>query len=164
MLVEEVEKRTGIHWQVTTEWSSTETPVLIVGQRSALEALNDDLPNSNGMNAAEGYQFLVKDARLVFVIGNDARGVLFGVGHLLRSLHMSKSKIELPGDLDIDTAPAYQLRGHQLGYRDKTNSYCAWDLEQWEQYIRDLVIFGANGIVNQVTVVSVLVVMSQKYG
>ena len=82
MLVEEVEKRTGIHWQVTTEWPLTETPVLIVGQRSALEALNDDLPNSNGMNAAEGYQFLIRDARLVFVIGNDARGVLFGVGHL----------------------------------------------------------------------------------
>jgi hypothetical protein len=80
------------------------------------------------------------------VIGNDARGVLFGVGHLLRTLRMNQGSIALPGDLNVTTAPHYRLRGHQLGYRDKTNSYCGWDLPQWEQYIRDLVVFGANAI------------------
>ena len=44
------------------------------------------------------------------------------------------------------TAPEYPLRGHQLGYRPKTNSYDAWDLAQWEQYIRDLAVFGTNAI------------------
>ena len=38
------------------------------------------------------------------------------------------------------------LRGHQLGYRPKTNSYDAWDVPMWEQYIRDLAIFGTNAI------------------
>ncbi len=38
------------------------------------------------------------------------------------------------------TAPKYPLRGHQLGYRPKTNSYDAWDLPQWERYIRELAI------------------------
>ncbi len=38
------------------------------------------------------------------------------------------------------------LRGHQLGYRPKTNSYDAWDLRQWEQYYRDLIVFGANAV------------------
>ena len=38
------------------------------------------------------------------------------------------------------------LRGHQLGYRDKTNAYDGWDLPQWEQYIRELAIFGTNAI------------------
>jgi len=38
------------------------------------------------------------------------------------------------------------LRGHQLGYRPKTNSYDAWDVTRWEQYIRDLVVFGCNAI------------------
>jgi hypothetical protein len=33
-----------------------------------------------------------------------------------------------------------------LGYRDKTNSYCGWDLAQWEQYVRDMVVFGLNAI------------------
>ena len=39
-----------------------------------------------------------------------------------------------------------RLRGHQLGYRDKTNSYDGWDLPQWDQYIRELAIFGTNAI------------------
>ena len=42
--------------------------------------------------------------------------------------------------------PSIPLRGHQLGYRPKTNSYDAWDLAQWERYIRDLAVFGTNAI------------------
>ena len=38
------------------------------------------------------------------------------------------------------------LRGHQLGYRPKTNSYDGWDVPMWEQYIRDLAVFGTNAI------------------
>ena len=38
------------------------------------------------------------------------------------------------------------MRGHQLAYRDKTNSYDGWDLPQWEQYICDLAVFGTNAI------------------
>ncbi|HMX30322.1 MAG TPA: hypothetical protein PKC13_32370, partial [Blastocatellia bacterium] len=33
-----------------------------------------------------------------------------------------------------------------LGYRPKTNSYDAWTLPMWEQYIRDLAVFGTNAI------------------
>ena len=32
------------------------------------------------------------------------------------------------------------------GYRDKTNTYDGWDLPQWDQYIRELAIFGTNAI------------------
>jgi hypothetical protein len=49
-------------------------------------------------------------------------------------------------NLAVRTAPAYPLRGHQLGYRAKTNSYDGWDTQQWEQYYRDLLVFGANAI------------------
>jgi len=54
--------------------------------------------------------------------------------------------VTLPADLDIKTAPKYALRGHQLGYRPKTNSYDGWSVPMWESYIRDLAIFGANAI------------------
>ena len=43
-------------------------------------------------------------------------------------------------------SPKYPLRGHQLGYRPKTNAYDAWTVEMWEQYIRDLAVFGTNAI------------------
>jgi hypothetical protein len=43
-------------------------------------------------------------------------------------------------------SPKYALRGHQLGYRPKTNAYDAWDVPVWDQYIRDLALFGTNAI------------------
>ena len=80
------------------------------------------------------------------VLGNDERGVLFGVGNLLRELRMERGSVSLRDDLDLTTAPKYPLRGHQLGYRPKCNSYDAWDLPTWEQYFRDLAVFGCNAI------------------
>jgi len=153
MMVEEVEKRTRIRWQRSNKLTSTETPAILVGQISNLKNFVDNrdeqLLADRKNNAAEGYQIRVKmDGSIptVWVIGNDSRGVLYGVGCLLRNLKMNQETILLPNDLNISTAPCYQLRGHQMGYRDKTNSYCGWDLTQWEQYIRDLVVFGANAI------------------
>ncbi|MHC4214888.1 MAG: hypothetical protein ACYSWP_16115, partial [Planctomycetota bacterium] len=40
----------------------------------------------------------------------------------------------------------YALRGHQMGYRAKTNSYDAWTVEIWEQYFRDMIVFGMNAV------------------
>src|SRR5207248_9716171 len=82
----------------------------------------------------------------VAVLGSDVRGVLFGVGRLLRSLRMSRDRILCPAEMDIATAPAYPLRGHQLGYRPKTNAYDAWSVPMWEQYYRDLAVFGCNAV------------------
>src|SRR5947209_8224080 len=54
----------------------------------------------------------------------------------------------LSASLDVAAAPAFPIRGHQLGYRARANSYDGWDKKQYEQYIRELVIFGANSIEN----------------
>ena len=59
---------------------------------------------------------------------------------------MTPAKITLADDFSVLTAPKYPLRGHQLGYRPKTNSYDGWDARQWEQYYRDLIVFGANAV------------------
>lgn len=53
-----------------------------------------------------------------------------------------------PGPPNISTAPAYPIRGHQLGYRNTNNTCDAWDKTVYEQYIRDLVVFGANTVEN----------------
>ena len=153
MLLEEVEKRTQIRWPSATQWPSKATPVIAVGPASAVKTFAgpyaEEFLAEGRTTAAEGYRIRIKksnEASVVFVIGNDARGVLFGVGHLLRALSMSSGKITLADDLEVTSAPKYPLRGHQLGYRPKTNSYDGWDVAQWEQYIRDLVVFGANAI------------------
>lgn len=153
MLVEEVEKRSQIRWDVTTSCPDR-GGVVGVGQLAALgppvgcPAFAGRLPTSPPPGP-EGYRLEALDlgpGPAVLVGGSDARGVLFGVGHLLRLLRMSRHRIELPENIRISTAPAYPLRGHQLGYRPKTNSYDAWTLPMWEQYIRDLAVFGANAV------------------
>jgi hypothetical protein len=98
-----------------------------------------------GRGPAEGYSLKVTGDR-VTVSGNDARGVLFGVGRLLREMHMRRGSLGIAADLNIVTAPKYPLRGHQLGYRPKTNSYDGWSVPVWEQYIRDLAVFGTNAV------------------
>jgi len=94
---------------------------------------------------AEGYRINTA-ASSVTVTGNDARGVLFGVGRLLRLLELRRDSIKIGGDTSITSAPETQIRGHQLGYRPKPNTYDGWTLPMWEQYIRDLAIFGTNTI------------------
>ena len=83
---------------------------------------------------------------IVWIHGADARGSLFGVGQLLRSMNWAKDSVRLPAGLDIVTAPARPIRGHQLGYRHTANSYDGWDDQQFEQYIRELALFGANSV------------------
>ena len=38
------------------------------------------------------------------------------------------------------------MRGHQIAYRTLANSYDAWTPEIYDQYIRDLALFGTNSI------------------
>ena len=52
----------------------------------------------------------------------------------------------VPAKLEIVTAPKFPLRGDQLGYRPKVNAYDAWTEAQFDQYIRELALFGANSI------------------
>jgi hypothetical protein len=128
MLTEEVEKRTGIRWPVAK--SSAGARIEVLEQPAA---------------PAEGYRIEVRN-NSVRVAGNDARGVLFGVGRLLREMRMERGGVSIPDGWSETSAPKYRLRGHQLGYRPKTNSYDGWSVPVWEQYIRDLAVFGTNAI------------------
>ena len=131
MLIEEVEKRTQIRWPTAQARPSSGVPVIEV--------------KLAGAGPPEGYSIRVTGGA-VSVSGNDARGVLFGVGRLLRALRMSRGAISIADDFSVTTAPKYPLRGHQLGYRPKTNSYDGWTVAMWEQYIRDLAVFGTNAV------------------
>ncbi|MBP9899965.1 MAG: hypothetical protein KBH45_00790 [Verrucomicrobia bacterium] len=153
MLVDEIEKRTQVRLPAMIVWPSSNAPVIAIGNRSMLREFAG--PYSKEFLAVrkaigpEGYRLCVRRGAAssgVFVVGDDARGVLFGVGRLLRELHLQRDSVKLADDLDLATAPKYPLRGHQLGYRPKTHSYDAWDLPIWEQYIRDLAVFGCNAI------------------
>ncbi len=154
MLVEEVEKRAHVRWERTNALPSSASAVVVLGSVETLRHAGDGLASrvplaKNAISqASDGFQIGVQTTPfpLVFIAGNDPRGSLFGVGRLLRELILERGVAQLRDDFAISTAPRTALRGHQLGYRPKTNSYDAWDVEQWEQYIRDLIIFGCNAI------------------
>jgi hypothetical protein len=145
MLLDEVEKRTRIRLSTADRWPGSGAAIY-VGRESGLAQVPGPAPPLIAAVAgAEGYRVQTTGER-VLVVGNDARGTLFGVGALLRHLKMDRDVLEAPDDLRLASAPKYALRGHQLGYRPKTNSYDGWNVPLWEQYIRDLAVFGANSI------------------
>jgi hypothetical protein len=153
VLAEEAAKRCGLTWQRQTTGKST-APVTIyaglasglgkLGSRTqtAVAAVNPHTPEMYAIHTGSD-----SGGHWITIAGSDERAVLFGVGHLLRSTDFSRQAATIdPELLPRTSSPKYPLRGHQLGYRPKTNAYDAWTVEIWDQYIRDLAIFGTNAI------------------
>ncbi len=146
VLAEEVEKRTELRWPIVHSLPSAPTPVVTAEVLSGA-ATRHGQSRRESSNQPEGYALRVAEQEgsiKVSIGGSDERGVLYGVGELLRSLRMTKLRVEAPSDLNVQSSPKYRLRGHQLGYRPKTNSYDGWTVAMWDQYIRELGLFGCN--------------------
>lgn len=150
ILQEEVEKRSGIFISRENKFPKQPKNAIIIGLEGSLNKFPIEYQHLLGtMSAtqAEGYKIVVlAEDNVVLVVGHDFRGVLYGVGKLLRKLEMSQGQVLVPSGLSIASSPAFPIRGHQLGYRPKTNSYDAFSVQQFDDYIRDLAIFGANSI------------------
>lgn len=129
MLVDEVEHRTGLRWSPAP---NGEGPLITIHHAS-------------GSGAPEGFHLTVRNGG-VDIRGNDDRGTLFGIGRFLRELRWDRGRADIPDNLDIASSPKYRLRGHQIGYRPKVNTYDAWTPAMFEQYVRDLAVFGTNAI------------------
>ncbi|MFD1676523.1 alpha-glucuronidase family glycosyl hydrolase [Alicyclobacillus fodiniaquatilis] len=151
VLTEEVEKRTALTLQRVQTWPN-DTLVIMVG---SIRRLKPDVEKFTEIQAdvktlqPEGY--LIRNIRqdgqdILVILGADARGMLYGVGKFLRKAQLRDSSIKIDSALFIKSSPRSLVRGHQLGYRPKTNAYDAWIPAQFEQYIRELAIFGANSI------------------
>ena len=130
LLIEEVDKRSGIRWEPAPEHAPAAPATVEIARTTG---------------PPEGYS-IHTTAHAVTIAGNDARGVLFGIGRLLRELRIARGSIQLPDGFAEVSAPRYPLRGHQLGYRPKSNTYDAWSVPVFEQYIRDLAVFGGNAV------------------
>ncbi|GGM83396.1 hypothetical protein GCM10010967_13910 [Dyadobacter beijingensis] len=157
VLTEEIAKRTGIRIKNGNSWPKGNVPVIAIALASDKTLFNRNIPavNSSGPETKpEGFRIVTEvnnGAKTIWIIGADARGILFGTGYLLRQLKMSqafmgKPLLELAGPLNVASSPAYAIRGHQLGYRSTANTYDAWSVAQFDQYIRELAIFGSNAV------------------
>lgn len=155
VLVEELASRTGITLTQDAAWEQG-TPAIVVTTREHAKQWARAFPERAGSNLpehrAEGYRLVAdtSDAAspVIWIVGADSRGALYGVGALLRNTTWGKKKIDVPADLEINTAPASEIRGHQLGFRARANSWDAWTPEEFDQHIRELALFGINAIEN----------------
>ncbi|WP_428657541.1 hypothetical protein [Runella sp.] len=150
VLQEEIVKRSGILPQVSSnlEKASGAAIYLVLDKNmgelpAEFKAAVLRLPQPS----QEGFRLVsIAEKNAVIIVGKDVRGLFYGVGRLLRKAEITKGQIRFPADFRISTSPKYPIRGHQLGYRPKTNSYDAFTVAQFDQYIRELALFGANSI------------------
>jgi len=152
VLVEEIEKRTGLELAQDDSWMNRTVIAIALGKDiklygEAVPSRKDDRPEYQ----KEGYR-LVNESRngrnILWIIASDNRGVLYGIGKLLRIAQMEQNKIILPNSIDFSESPQYAMRGHQFGYRNTANSWDAWTIDQFDRHFREQVLFGANSFEN----------------
>lgn len=149
VLQEELQLHTRIFAAFAGKPVSKETPTIIVCLEKELTKLPAEIHTALDLlppAGKDGYKISLINPKCLVIAGHDERGTLFGVGYTLRKMELSEHKILLPGHLSISSTPVYPIRGHQLGYRPKTNAYDAWTVARYDRYIRDLALFGANSI------------------
>lgn len=148
VLQEEIHRRTGIHLGIADTWNNS--PVIVLALSSDKKINGKPVPEkAKLLQQAESFGLILDQEAahpVIWLVGVDERGVLFAAGHLLRTSLLADKQILFDTSNAIQSAPDYPIRGHQLGYRNTANSYDAWTKEQYEQYIRELAIFGTNCI------------------
>lgn len=148
MIWEETQKRTQL--QVPVSENRPQTPVIAIALASDKSVAGIALPSAaKSLSLPESFAVVLDETSkqpVLWLIGFDRRGALFAAGHFLRHASFERKRIAVDTACQTVTAPEYPIRGHQIGYRGLANSYDAWSPGQYEQYIRELAIFGANSI------------------
>ena len=155
ILSEELYRRTAVPFKVIDEWPTATTAVIAISTLADPPAwkTHQDSTLSSVPDKAEAFSIGVSPASggrpaIVAVTGYDARGAMYGVGKLLRSLNWKRGEVSISADFKAKAAPDRPIRGHQIGYRDTANSWDAWTFSQFDQYFREMAIFGANAVEN----------------
>lgn len=153
VLIEEAAKRCGITWKVgNSAKGNGQVTIYLATKQSAAKLPKRNLVPESILQGLQSDGFLLhsaqdNDGAWIAILGADERGLLFGVGKLLRLIDFGRQQATLAAaPSHLVSHPEYRLRGQQLGYRPKTNAYDAWTVEIWDQYIRELAIFGNNAI------------------
>lgn len=154
-LREYVRERTGANIPIVREaaYHPAFTPglgVMLLGTRDSNRRLNEEVARS-GISVpdrgSEGFAIAVgnpSSRTLLLVCGADERGVLYGVGKLLRTMLWRGGGAEFSAPQAIVERPHTAVRGHLLATHLWSPSYDNWSPEQYRAYLRDLAIWGTN--------------------
>jgi len=157
-LQRETNKRSGIEWKVSSrldEDSLKQTTTVVLGTDEQMKNLLPTAAYSQWQAKAvsakdgtvESFTFspVLYKNRLIYVLGGrSVRAELFAIGWLLRNAQIDKTGVHIPEAKAFISTPDKAVRGYQVGYRMKNNTYDAWSLSQFEQQMLDLAVFGLN--------------------
>ena len=93
----------------------------------------------------DGYEITVGNNSITFT-ASGIRGLIYAVGRFLRKITVKNNRIYIPDDISGRFIPCKSIRGHQLGYRDTSNTYEAWDIPEYKKYYLELMYFGTNTV------------------
>ncbi len=149
ILIEEINQRTSLQLSISENWDNK--TIIALALSGDKDLYGEAVPKRSGDNLPElkkeGYRLFheAKNGKnIIWIIGADTRGILYGIGKLLRISEMKEKQATLTNGIDISTSPEYPIRGHQFGYRNTANSWDAWTVEQFDQHFREQILFGAN--------------------
>ncbi len=149
MLQDEVEKRTAIALPLNDFSGAENNPSIVIGLEKDLSMLSHEYKQCFKMlpaTAKDGYKVAItRDNKTILIAGNDERGVIYGVGYLLRKMELKNNEIMVPNFLSLSSSPKFPIRGHQFSYILNHKSTIQ-EKEIYEQYLRELMYFGLNHI------------------
>ena len=153
VLQEEVQKRTSLSLPLASAPGNGSMIVLATVKDESVMGIQVPVKSGDTLSQtnAEGFRIVTgkyKTKDILWLIGADNRGLLFSIGRFLSTAFLAPKSIQFDKSAEITTSPVYAIRGHQLGYRNTANSWDAWTVDQYDQYIRDLAMMGTNCIEN----------------
>ena len=96
----------------------------------------------------EGF-LLKRHENTVSVVGVDQRGVLYGIGELLRRIVVHEDAVEVPGELNVRSAPAFEVRGTGVSQGHTITQLTGsrkWTEDEWQRAVIGYALAGANTI------------------
>lgn len=91
----------------------------------------------------DSYNIRISDNSITFT-ARGIRGFMYAIGMFLRKTVYKNGQIFLIEDISGDYSPYMKIRGHQLGWRTTSNTYEAWNENDYYAYIKELMFFGCN--------------------
>ena len=155
LLRDRIKENSDVEIELGSEMNqrSSGTLVILVGRpehhhgirdlfyKERIPALTDLAPGP------EGFLLNRNEDGLVLVAGIDDRGCLYGVGELLRQITFAKDFISIPQELEVRSAPAFEIRGTQYGQSGVAKRLAMvrdWTEAETQRVILDYALAGAN--------------------
>lgn len=95
----------------------------------------------------EGYLVQLTAPGRLLAVGVEERSQLYAIGEVLRQCVWRDQRFEFPDQLEVRTAPAFEVRGTEVSQgvtmRELTGSR-EWTEEEWQRAVLDYVFAGAN--------------------